>query len=231
MSDSETVELTPDVIEQYLRDNPDFFSHRPELVDRLTLPRAEEGAVSLVHLQLNRQRRRIEELEEEITTLMSLAASNDRTFHAFMDLQGHMLKKESLVDVFNAVETTASLLGLRSYVRFISAPENDYQVEELNWQRFSTNYFNGKEAFLGRLKKQDRNALFGESARAPEFGSYAVLPLSTKLGQGVLAFSSEDGGHFQPCMDTLFLRHLSAVLTHLVNTLPWREEFHESRIG
>ena len=37
-------------------------------------------------------RQRIEELEEEITTLMSLAANNDRTFHEFMDAQVRMFK-------------------------------------------------------------------------------------------------------------------------------------------
>ncbi|MEP8043392.1 DUF484 family protein, partial [Vibrio parahaemolyticus] len=31
------------------------------------------------------------------------------------------------------------------------------------------------------------------------------------------AFSSEDGGHFQPDMDTLFLRHLSLVSYYLQN--------------
>ncbi|WP_166434306.1 DUF484 family protein [Vibrio viridaestus] len=221
MSQTETIMLTPDMIEQYLREHPDFFQHRPEMVDKLALPR-DEGAVSLVHLQLNRQRQRIEELEEEITTLMSLAAANDRTFHAFMSLQDSILQKACVVDVIKAIASTATELGLRSYVRFLGAPEISYQIDPVNWQRIATNHFNGKQAFLGRLKRVDRDALFGEAARAPEFGSYAVLPLSTDIGHGILAFSSEDGGHFQPCMDTLFLRHLSVVLTHLINTLPWR---------
>lgn len=211
------------MIEQYLREHPDFFYHRPELVDRLSLPRAEEGAVSLVHLQLNRQRTRIEELEEEITTLMSLAASNDATFHAFMELQDTMLQQHNVIDVFKAIHHTATKLNLRAYLRFLDAPDDSHRIEMLNLQRFSTNHLNGKQVFLGRLKKVDRDALFGEASRAPEFGSYAVLPLSTSLGHGIMAFSSDDGGHFQPCMDTLFLRHLSVVLTHLINTLPWRE--------
>jgi uncharacterized protein YigA (DUF484 family) len=39
---------------------------------------------------------------------------------------------------------------------------------------------------------------------------------------GLLAFSSEDGGHFQPYMDTLFLRHLALVVAHMAETLPWQ---------
>ncbi len=215
--------LTPDMIEQYLREHPDFFYHRPELVDKIKLPRPDAGAVSLVHLQLNRQRTRIEELEEEITTLMSLASSNDRTFHAFMDLQDTMLQQKTVINALKAISQTAADLNLRAYIRFLDAPEDSYCIEKLNLQRFSTNHFNGQQVFLGRLKKADRDTLFGEAARAPEFGSYAVLPVSTQLGHGIMAFSSDDGGHFQPCMDTLFLRHLSVVLTHLVNTLPWRD--------
>ncbi len=81
MSQIEADALTAEVVAEYLRDNPDFFIHRRELVDRLALPTQEQGAVSLVHVQLNRQRQRIEELEEDITSLMSLAANNDKTFH------------------------------------------------------------------------------------------------------------------------------------------------------
>jgi len=228
VSEIETIMLTPDIIEQYLQEHPDFLYHHPKLVDTLKLSHPqEEGAVSLVHLQLNRQRQRISELEEEITTLMSLSASNDKSFHAFMNLQDTMLQKRTSMDVLKAIGQTAMDLKLRSYVRFLDAPDVSYQLDRMSWQRFSTNYFNGKQAFLGRLKKVDRDALFGEMSRAPEFGSYVVLSLSTKLGVGILAFSSEDGGHFQPCMDTVFLRHLSVVLTHLIDTLPWREKCHE----
>ena len=80
MSNVEADALTAEVVAEYLRDNPDFFQDRKDLVDRLAINNVEQGAVSLVEIQLKRQRQRIEELEEEITGLMSLAANNDRTF-------------------------------------------------------------------------------------------------------------------------------------------------------
>jgi uncharacterized protein YigA (DUF484 family) len=67
----------------------------------------------------------------------------------------------------------------------------------------------------------DREALFG-NMDVPEMGSYVVLPLVKQQTLGVLAFSSEEGGHFQPDMDTLFLRHLSLVVAHLAQTLVWQ---------
>lgn len=227
MSKIEADALTEEVIAEYLRDNPDFFLSRRELVDRLALPHQEQGTVSLVHVQLNRQRQRIEELEEDITSLMSLAKSNDQTFHEFMALQEQILKCDSLLSVVKAIEEMAKSLGLVAYVRLLESESSYYSLAKESYLRFATNHLNGKEAYLGRMRKADRELLFGDNHRAPEMGSYVVLPLKRKSLQGVLAFSSTDGGHFQPHMDTLFLRHLALVLSHLIESLPWQCEQDE----
>ena len=227
MSHIEADALTAEVVAEYLRDNPDFFIERRDLVERLALPHQEQGAVSLVHVQMNRQRQRIEELEEEITTLMSLAKSNDQTFHEFMDLQEQILGCDTLMSVVKAIEEKAKALGLVAYVRLLDSESNYYSLHKENYQRFATNHLNGKSAYLGRMRKVDRELLFGDKSRAPEMGSYVVLPLHKQSLQGVLVFSSSDGGHFQPHMDTLFLRHLALVLSHLIDSLPWQNEHHE----
>ncbi|SJN56282.1 hypothetical protein VR7878_01695 [Vibrio ruber DSM 16370] len=213
--------LTAEVVADYLQNHPDFFMNRPALVDRLALPHQQLGAVSLVHVQLNRQRHRIEELEEEITALMSLAASNDRTLHAFMDLQEQMFRCDDLSQVIEAIERKAEQLSLKAHIRLSGAP-TQYALDAAYWQRFTTNNFNGNLAYLGRMRKADRDGLFGEHSGAPEFGSYVVMAVRGKDTHGILAFSSEDGGHFQPSMDTLFLRYLAEVLTHLLHVLPWK---------
>ena len=221
MSAVESDELTAEVVAEYLKDHPDFFVQRPELVDRMSFPHADLGAVSLVHIQMNRQRQRIEELEEEITTLMSLAANNDRTFYEFMELQEQILKCADFKQVINAIEQKGQDLGLRAYVRLFSQCDASVQLSKENYQRFATTHLNGKDAYLGRLRKVDRETLFG-NLDMPEMGSYVVLPLVKKQTLGVMAFSSQDGGHFQPDMDTLFLRHLSLVVAHLAQTLVWQ---------
>ncbi|WP_045420763.1 DUF484 family protein [Vibrio jasicida] len=227
VSEVEADALTAEVVAQYLEDHPDFFVQRPELIDRLSMPHVDLGTVSLVHIQMNRQRQRIEELEEEITTLMSLAANNDRTFYEFMDLQGQILKCGDFKQVINAIELKAKDLGLKAYVRLLSQCDAATQLSKESYQRFATNHLNGKDAYLGRLRKVDREALFG-NMDVPEMGSYVVLPLVKKQMLGVLAFSSEDGGHFQPDMDTLFLRHLSLVVAHLAQTLVWQSHHDDN---
>jgi len=226
VSDTQVDALSAELVAEYLRDNPDFFVTRPELVERIRVPHYQSGTVSLTQIQLNRQRQRIEELEEEITALMSLAATNDRTFHTFMDLQEQMFKCRLLPEVIRAIELTALDLNLKAHIRLLDTPVTEYQLDKEHWQRFSTNHFNGRQAYLGRMRKSDREGLFGTDYFAPEMGSYVVLPLNITSQQGMLAFSSEDGGHFQPCMDTLFLRHLSVVFSYFVDALPWYES-HE----
>ncbi|MBW3698546.1 DUF484 family protein [Vibrio sp. T187] len=227
MSYVEADALTAEVVAEYLRDNPDFFQQRSELVDRLSINNQEQGAVSLVEVQLKRQRQRIEELEEEITSLMSLAANNDKTFYEFMELQDQILQCDDFLQVVKAVEVKAKDLGLRAFVKVLSQNSGCYSLDKESLQRFSTNHLNGKDAYLGRLRKVDRESLFGEG-NSPELGSYVVMPLVKQSTLGLLAFSSEDGGHFQPYMDTLFLRHLALVVAHLANSLPWQSSNESS---
>lgn len=230
MSQVEANALTAEVVTEYLRDHPDFFLSRPELVERLALPHQDQGAVSLVHVQLQRQRQRIEELEEEITALMSLARQNDQTFHDFMSLQEQVLKSDSVVDAIGSVEQLAQDLNLVAYIKLLDSPSAQYQLAGDVFKRFVTNHLNGKPAYLGRLRQTDRQSLFSDEEQAPELGSYVVLPLGFKQPFGLIAFSSEDGGHFQPQMDTLFLRHLAMVLTHVINTQPWQAVVADERI-
>ena len=212
--------LTAEVVAQYLSDCPDFFLNRQELVEKLALPVREQGAVSLVEVQLKRQRQRISELEEEITQLMSLAADNDRTFNEFMDLQEKVLESTSVKELIGSIHSKAGELGLKAYILLTNTPDEAYRISEEALRLFTTNHFNGKRAYLGRLRGSDRELLFGDQ-EVPELGSYVVLPLTKSSSQGILAFSSEDGGHFQPHMDTLFLRHLALIVSHLVTTLNW----------
>lgn len=221
MSFESNTALTAEAVAHYLHAHPDFFLTQPQLLDRLALPDAEQGAVSLVHVQMSRQRQRIDALEEEISALLSHASNNDRTFYEFMDLQEQLLKCGDLRQVIRAIESKAQQLGLTAYVRLLNQCDVSVQLKQEAYQRFASSHLNGKSAYLGRLRKVDRDALFGELP-VPEMGSYVVLPLVKQQPLGILAFSSEDGGHFQPDMDTLFLRHLSLVVAHLAQTLVWQ---------
>ncbi|WP_438887844.1 DUF484 family protein, partial [Bacillus cereus group sp. Bc248] len=86
----------------------------------------------------------------------------------FMDLQEQLLKCSSLPAVCRAIEATAQRLGLMAYLRLVDTTLAEYRINQESLQRFSTNHFNGKQAYLGRLRQADRGLLFGEQCVAPE---------------------------------------------------------------
>ncbi len=217
-----TREETDLVIADYLEQHPDFFERHPELLERLNIQAKDSGAVSLSGIQMQRQRRRIHELEEEVTELMSLASANDRTFNEFMALQQQVLNSTAGSEVVSAIKHKARELNLKAFVAVVG--DNNLPLSQEAWSRFKRNNLNGKSAYLGRLKQGDRQALFGDAPDNvfPELGSYVILPLMRKDFEGCLIFSSEDGGHFQPEQDTLFLRHLALVTANMLSLLPWK---------
>ncbi|MBD1576433.1 DUF484 family protein [Vibrio sp. S11_S32] len=220
--------LTAEIVADYLKDHPDFFADRGRLLDRLSISHQQQGAVSLVEIQMRRQRQKIEELEEDITQLMSLAAKNDRTFHQLMDLQQQLLRCDSLSQLVTALDGYANNIGLKSHIFLLDQQYNKWALEAETHQRFITNHLNGKQAYLGRLNRNDRHALFGgdrfASDELSELGSYVILPLVRKESLGLLAFSSQEGGHFQPEMDTLFLNHLCALVAFLVVSITQEDD-------
>ena len=57
--------MTEQDIADYLKNHPDFFTHRPELLQLLTIPHShEEGTISLVEAQLAQQREQIKTLTQ-----------------------------------------------------------------------------------------------------------------------------------------------------------------------
>lgn len=227
--------LTAEIVADYLKDHPDFFADRGRLLDRLSISHPQQGAVSLVEIQMRRQRQKIEELEEDITQLMSLAAKNDRTFHQLMDLQQQLLRCDSLTQLVEALDGYSNAIGLKSHIFLLDQNHNKWALESETYQRFMTNHLNGKQAYLGRLNRHDRHALFGgerfHNDELSELGSYVILPLVRKDALGLLAFSSQEGGHFQPEMDTLFLRHLCALVAFLVVSINENKEVESASVS
>lgn len=229
--------LTAETVAEYLKDHPDFFIERPELVSRLAFSHHQQGAVSLVEVQMRRQRQRIEELEEDITQMMSLAAKNDRTFQQLMTLQQTLLTCQSLTSLEQHIQQYSQQIGLKSHLLLLNSNQQaaglvSESLSSDTLKRFITNHLNGKSAYLGRLNRQDRHALFGGDRFAnndmSELGSYVILPLNQHHPIGLLAFSSQEGGHFQPEMDTLFLRHLASLVTFMVQHLSSQNDEFES---
>ena len=62
-----------DQVAAYLRDNPDYFQHRPELLELLRLPDSKGEAVSLLERQASILRDRNNELRDRLNGLLDVA--------------------------------------------------------------------------------------------------------------------------------------------------------------
>ncbi|MFD2179183.1 DUF484 family protein [Veronia pacifica] len=210
--------LNSEDVLRYLEDNPEFFRCHPESLQHIRVSHDERGTVSLVEAQLDRLRTRVTELEEEITQLMGIAAGNEQLFRSFSVAHQALFTANELSDVHTALATLAERLQLKVSLRLYQtnepSPLTRQSVDKLCASRFS-----GQRLYLGRLRRQEGEIFVSE---APELGSYAILPIFFSQELGFLTFASQDGGHFQPSMDTLFLEQLADHIAVLLSR--WQVE-------
>lgn len=195
------------IIREYLLDNPGFFNRHPELLLAMRLPHQERGAISLVERRQELLRQRVLQLEEEITSLLAMAARNEKIYHFNTELSFKLL---NCVDLASLKEVLADSLKAQfqfSHVRLITVLEVDMDLKALCEQRLRKSYY------FGRVTQQEARRLFG----AP-VGSVALVQLATTLPV-ILAIASQDATHFDPDMDNLLLEQLRRLLAHMLAKL------------
>ncbi|OBT10205.1 hypothetical protein A9264_04395 [Vibrio sp. UCD-FRSSP16_10] len=210
-------------IEQYLLDNPDFFEGREYLIDSLSVPHQQEGAISLFDLKLKRQREQIQALEDQKNELLAVASRNDSIFRHFMELEKRILVAHSGEQIISALEQKSQQLDLTVVVGVVDHVSSQLCLNEESWSKFKTKNMAQRGAYLGRLKRSDRELIFKQGTPVSELGSYAVLSFEHPNLDGFLCFCSEDGGRFQPSQDTLYLSHLAMVIAHQLYHLEWQK--------
>lgn len=207
--------IDDEMVADYLGANPDFFTRHIELVDKLKFHLEERGTVSLVDIQLKKLRNRVTQLEEEITKLMEIGAKNDKLFRLIAQVQCDLLVADNLEQAQQAIDELCSGLDLSGSIRLFKHSNPDFLLAENEFMALKQARFGHSDRFLGRLKKAESGLFFKHSV---ELGSVALIPIGSA---GILAFSSLDGGHFQPEMDTLFLDQLAKVIDSSLNA--WAE--------
>lgn len=202
---------------QYLLQHPAFFQHHPELLNRMRLPHAQRGAVSLVERQLEMQRERIRDLEADINRLLTIARQNEHIFFALNQLHLDLLAACQRTDITIALSAFANKMPQVHACTLLdfnhaAMGQNFSAIQSLLQHRLQH-----RSHYFGRLNKDEMATLF-----TPDIHSVALLLISqTDQPMALLAFGSQLDDHFQPSMDSLFLDHiaklLSAVLPRYAN--------------
>ncbi|ABN63462.1 MULTISPECIES: DUF484 family protein [Shewanella] len=193
------------IIREYLLDNPDFFNRYPELLLAMRLPHMERGAISLVERRQEMLRQRVSQLEEEITSLLTMAARNEKIYQFNTELSFQLLNCADLVSLKEVLADSLKLQFNFSHVRLISVLDTDMKAI---WdQRLH------KGHYFGRLTQQEAKRLFGS-----EVGSVALTKLSED-NPVIFAIASQDATHFHPDMDNMLLEQLRRLLAHMLAKL------------
>ncbi|ABK46635.1 MULTISPECIES: DUF484 family protein [Shewanella] len=195
------------IIREYLLDNPDFFNRYPELLLAMRLPHSERGAISLVERRQELLRQRVGQLEEEITSLLAMAARNEKIFLFNTELSFKLLNCVNLEALKEVLADSLKTQFNFTHVRLISVLDADVEMQAIWAQRLRKDYY------FGRLTQQEAKRLFGS-----EVGSVALVKLADEIPM-IFAVASQDAAHFHPDMDNMLLEQLRRLLAHMLAKL------------
>jgi len=212
-------------IVQYLRDNPNFFENHQDLLADMVLSHNTGSAVSLIERQVTILREQKEDARAKLHTLINVADKNEqlsRRFNALilalLDTQsfGHVIEfvQQRLVKDFDAHRVAIRVL------KGTTATTNDVP-DETSWDDSHLNLFGkvieNRLPVCGRLPIDQLELLFGDGYE--KIRSAALIPLIKDDNSdclGLLAIGSTDKDRFRADMGTLFLSHLSKVLSRVI---------------
>ncbi|SDI34629.1 hypothetical protein SAMN04488540_101158 [Ferrimonas sediminum] len=207
-------DLSASMVKEYLLENSDFFIRHPELLLSLRIPHTERGTVSLIeHQQLN-LRSRVQQLEEEITSLLSVASRNEDIYRFYNQLFFDLLNTHSLDEINRVlVDSFKSRFRFAKVRLAITDLQGQFEQPELNL--ILRRRLNEQGYYLGRLPAQEQNPLV-----AQDNGSVALVCIGDRSQPvALLAIASNDPSHFSPDMDTMMLDQVRQLLAYKIPQL------------
>jgi uncharacterized protein YigA (DUF484 family) len=211
-------DLDPEAVVAFLRQSPEFFLDRDELLTSLTLKHETGEAVSLVERQVSLLRERNLQMRHRLASLMSVARENDVLLEKTQRLVLSLLEAKSLTQVIRAVNNslTADFNADFSALLIISSQQYDnariVTIDEARGEISSI--INSSRAVCGVLRANELEFLF--PADAKKIGSAAVTAISNGNTLGILAIGSQDPNRYRSSMGTIFLSYVSEVLNRVL---------------
>jgi uncharacterized protein YigA (DUF484 family) len=214
-------------IVRYLRDNPDFFERHLDLLADMLLPHQPQGAVSLIERQVSVLRDQKHDLKHRLQQLTDHARQNEDLSTRLNKLILDLLDADDFDDLLTLIQERlksdfdADAVVIRLFNNS-NAPALKAHPDIMDWSEPAMGAFekviDGRKPVCGSLKPGQLDALFSDYADAVR--SAALIPLvqseSSKQCVGLLAIGSQDPQRFRANMGTLFLSHLSHVLTRIL---------------
>jgi uncharacterized protein YigA (DUF484 family) len=209
-------------IESYLRSHPDFFERHGELLLTLRLPHASSAAtVSLVERQVAMLRKRSDQLERRLKSLVAVAKLNDSLVAKIHALALELIRAKNASAALECIETalredfSADRAALVLYADvpasraatggFVTAHSRDAEA----LKPFAT-FLRAGTTRCGALRQRQKEVLFGKDDEI--LGSAAMVPLGKGAKLGFLVIGNKDADYFNPAKSTDFLDRLGELI-------------------
>lgn len=210
----------------YLAEHPDFFEHRPALLESLTIPHASGGAVSLIERQVTRLKQRNRHLQKRLAVLVDTAKENEARVLRLNRLARRLIEGRSLADLVAGLQQSmredfgvgASLVGLRAQALAGAQPERVPGIrlleDDADLPAALNDLFRTGRCECGPLGDELRGYLFPDGDEA--LRSVALVPLERGAALGVLVLASAEHEQFRPDMGAWFLEQLANLVAGAV---------------
>ncbi len=220
------LELDSTLVAEYLRQNPDFFEHHPEVLLQLELSQqADPGTASLIERQVRILREQNHHLQQRMLELMAVARDNDTLSERMQKLTIALMQAGDLRDLLAILRDvmTASFGADAIALRLIGAhpadlPDycNTSSADDRQLVSHFDHLITTRKPLCGRLTQDQLGFLFSPE-RAEQIGSAVLVPVGEAELLGILAVGSSDPDKFQHDMGTVFLTHLGELLAALIH--------------
>ncbi|QFY43486.1 DUF484 family protein [Candidatus Methylospira mobilis] len=215
-----------DEVENYLRDNPNFFQERESLLEEIRVPHACGEAVSLVEKQVDVLRATNRKLQRQLEAIVDIARENDALYLRLHRLTLALLDANSLEDALAGLQWAlhecfqADVAVVRLLEPLFECPVADLFADDaLKSSGAMIRLLASGKPDYGKVDPLLAGQLFGE--RVNEVASAALLPLQHAGLKGVLAIGSASADRFHAGMGATFLMQLSDIVAaRLYSLLP-----------
>jgi uncharacterized protein len=216
---------TAAMVAAYLRENPDFFTAYPDVLRDIEITHSAGEAVSLLERQVAALREENERMKGRFERLVALAKSNEDLIGRIHQLALALMEaagpeaifatlSERLAGEFKADRVRALVFARTSFLEPAQVPQ--FVGRDSAARKPFTELLRVGVPRCGALTEAQTASLFDGGTRG---GSAALLPLSGKGWDGLLAISSNDERRFDKNMGTEFLAYLGDIVSLIVD--PW----------
>lgn len=201
----------------YLRLEPNFFRHNPEILSELNLPHESGAAISLIERQISILRERNLAMRRRMNQLVSAAKENEALFDKTKTLTIELLQAEGLHGL-NEVLATYVLADFQADLVCLHLENENEILDHLIGHdgQFPLLLEKCEAGPLIQAFREEELTVIFPSINHDSSGSAVIVPIRIAEQKAVLAIGSKDPQYFTKDMDTLFIRYIADILSRLI---------------